>query len=194
MAFLQSTDPLPKPWDSAYIAEKQIKHLSYNAYLRKLLSSRPPSAASSSAVVIPPLTPLSLSVMQPCPTGSHPPFPAGICSTCQPSALTLSSQPFRMVDHVEFADPSIIEGLLTAWRRTGTQRIGFLVGRYDKYEEVPMGVKIVVEALWEPKQEGEVDGLTVETPWEEEPRIAEIAGWCDKGLGVMGMIYTDLTP
>lgn len=99
-----------------------------------------------------------------------------------------------MVDHVEFASPSIIEGLLSAWRRTGTQRLGFLIGRFDKYEKVPMGVKSIVEAIWEPRQEGEVDGLTVETPWEDEARVSEIAGWCEKGLRVVGMIYTDLTP
>lgn len=57
-----------------------------------------------------------------------------------------------------------------------------------------MGVKAVVEAVWEPKQEGELDGLTVETPWDDEARVSEIAGWCDEGLGVVGMIYTDLTP
>jgi nuclear protein localization family protein 4 len=57
-----------------------------------------------------------------------------------------------------------------------------------------MGVKVVVEGIWEPPQEGEVDGLTVQTPWEEQARVEEIAGWCEKGLGVTGMIYTDLTP
>ena len=132
--------------------------------------------------------------MTPCPTASHPPFPAGICSTCQPSALTLTSQAYRMVDHVEFASPALIDGLLSAWRRTGTQRLGFLIGRFDKYEKVPMGVKSVVEAVWEPKQEGELDGLTVEMPWSDEDRVSEIAGWCERGLGVVGMIYTDLTP
>lgn len=99
-----------------------------------------------------------------------------------------------MVDHVEFASPSIIEGLLSAWRRTGTQRIAFLIGREDKYEKVPMGIKVIVEAVWEPKQEGELDGLTVETPWSDESRVQEIARWCDTGLSVVGMIYTDLTP
>ncbi|WVN85392.1 nuclear protein localization protein 4 [Cryptococcus depauperatus CBS 7841] len=181
-----------EPYDPRYQSEHQIKHLSFHAYLRKLLSSKLPS--SSSATDLPPLTPTSLSVVTPCPTGSHMPFPEGICSSCQPSAVTLQSQSFRMVDHVEFSTPNIIEGLLTAWRRTGTQRIAFLIGREDKYEKVPMGIKVVIEALWEPKQEGEVDGLTVETPWEEEPRIEEIAGWCEKGLGVVGMIYTDLNP
>ncbi|KIR82129.1 nuclear protein localization protein 4 [Cryptococcus gattii EJB2] len=181
-----------EPYDPKFQSEHQIKHLSYHAYLRKLLSSRPPTA--SSATDLPPLSPTSLSVITPCPTGAHPPFPDGICSTCQPSAVTLQSQPFRMVDHVEFASPSIIEGLLSAWRRTGTQRIAFLIGREDKYEKVPMGIKVVVEAVWEPKQEGELDGLTVETPWSDESRVQEIARWCDKGLSVVGMIYTDLTP
>ncbi|KIR37157.1 nuclear protein localization protein 4 [Cryptococcus deuterogattii MMRL2647] len=181
-----------EPYDPKFQSEHQIKHLSYHAYLRKLLSSRPPTA--SSATDLPPLSPTSLSVITPCPTGAHPPFPEGICSTCQPSAVTLQSQPFRMVDHVEFASPSIIEGLLSAWRRTGTQRIAFLIGREDKYEKVPMGIKVIVEAVWEPKQEGELDGLTVETPWSDESRVQEIARWCDKGLSVVGMIYTDLTP
>jgi len=99
-----------------------------------------------------------------------------------------------MVDHVEFATPAIIDNLLTAWRRTGSQRFGYLIGRYDKYEKVPMGVKAVVEAVWEPKQEGELDGLTIEVPWSDEKRVGEIASWCEKGLGVVGMIYTDLTP
>lgn len=99
-----------------------------------------------------------------------------------------------MVDHVEFATPAIIDSLLSAWRRTGSQRFAFLIGRYDRYEKVPMGVKAVVEAVWEPKQEGEIDGLTIETPWSDEKRVAQIAGWCEQGLGVVGMIYTDLTP
>ena len=99
-----------------------------------------------------------------------------------------------MVDHVEFASPSIINGLLDAWRRTGTQRLGFLIGRFDRYDKVPMGVKSVVEAVWEPLQEGEVDGLTIETPWSDQDRVSEIAAWCERGLSLVGMIYTDLTP
>jgi nuclear protein localization family protein 4 len=97
-----------------------------------------------------------------------------------------------MVDHVELASPDLIDGILSAWRRTGLQRIGYLLGRYDRYDKVPMGVKAVVESIFEPMQEGEVDGLTVETPWSDENRVKQVAEWC--GLTVVGVIYTDLSP
>jgi nuclear protein localization family protein 4 len=38
-----------------------------------------------------------------------------------------------------------------------------------------------------------VDGLTVEVPWEDEKTVAKIAALCEKGMVVVGMIYTDLT-
>ena len=58
---------------------------------------------------------------------------------------------------------------------------------------LPICVKAVVEAVHEPEQEGEVDGVTVKLPWEEEERVSRLAGWCAKGLQVVGMDYTDLT-
>jgi hypothetical protein len=66
-----------------------------------------------------------------------------------------------MVDHVEFASPLLIEKFLNAWRRTGKQRFGLLLGRFKPYEKVPMGIRAVVEAIHEVEQEGEVDGLTL---------------------------------
>lgn len=97
-----------------------------------------------------------------------------------------------MVDHVEFAHPQLIENLLNFWRSTGLQRFAFLLGRYETYDKVPMGVKAVVEAMTEPPQEGDADGLTLGVPWEEAARIERLAGNC--GLSIVGMIYTDLTP
>ncbi|CDO72743.1 hypothetical protein BN946_scf184990.g26 [Trametes cinnabarina] len=181
-----------EPYDAAYHAEHNIKHLSYHAYLRKLT----PKASSSASVtsVLPPLNPLSYKVKDPCPTGGHPPWPAGICTSCQPSAITLQSQPFRMVDHLEIASPEIVDRFLEAWRRTGVQRFGWLIGHYEPYPDVPMGIKAVVEAIHEPPQEGEIDGLTLGLPWEDEPRIRALAAQATTPLQIVGYIFTDLEP
>ncbi|BGO98579.1 Nuclear protein localization protein 4 [Rhodotorula toruloides] len=179
-----------EPFDAEYHASHNIKHLSYHAYLKKLHASIPSSAQSST--YIPPLSEESYRVAVPCSSGSHPPWPAGICTKCQPSAITLTRQQYRMVDHVEFANPALIDGLLGFWRQTGTQRFGYLLGTYAPYEEVPMGVKAVVEAIHEPPQEPHADGITVGFPWEEEAKVQALADAC--GLQIVGVIFTDLTP
>ncbi|KAI0374534.1 polyubiquitin-tagged protein recognition complex Npl4 component [Pilatotrama ljubarskyi] len=181
-----------EPYDAAYHTEHNIKHLSYHAYLRKLT----PKASSSASVtsILPPLNPPSYKVKDPCPTGGHPPWPAGICTACQPSAITLQSQPFRMVDHLEIASPDIVDRFLQAWRVTGVQRFGWLIGHYEPYPDVPMGIKAVVEAIHEPPQEGQIDGLELGLPWEDEPRIRALAAQATTPLQIVGYIFTDLEP
>ena len=181
-----------EPYDAQYHAQNNIKHLSYHAYLHKLT----PKASSSASVtsILPPLTPLSYKVKDPCPTGGHPPWPAGICTACQPSAITLQSQPFRMVDHLEIASQDIVERFLQAWRATGGQRFGWLIGHYEPYPDVPMGVKAVVEAIHEPPQQGEIDGLELAIPWEDETRIRSLAEKATTPLHIVGYIFTDLEP
>ncbi|KAH9836514.1 polyubiquitin-tagged protein recognition complex Npl4 component [Rhodofomes roseus] len=181
-----------EPYDAAYHAEHSIKHLSYHAYIRKLTPKI--SATTSSTALLPPLSQLSYKVKVPCPSGGHPPWPASICTACQPSAITLQSQPFRMIDHLEIASTAIVDRFLHAWRRTGTQRFGWLIGHYEPYEEVPMGVKAVVEAIHEPPQEGELDGLSLGLPWEDEQQIKELARASAKPLQIVGYIFTDLEP
>ncbi|GAA5823532.1 hypothetical protein JCM11251_000669 [Rhodosporidiobolus azoricus] len=178
-----------EPFDAEYHAQNSIKHLSYHAYLKKLHASIPTSAQSST--YIPPLSTESYRVAVPCSSGSHPSWPAGICTKCQPSAVTLSRQTYRMIDHVEFASPDLINGLLSFWRKTATQRFGYLLGSYAPYDKVPMGVKAVVEAIHEPPQEPHTDGITVGFPWEEEEKVVALAAAC--GLQVVGVIFTDLT-
>ena len=179
-----------EPYDAAYHTEHNIKHISYHAYLRKLA----PKASDTAAALLPPLSTLSYKVKVPCPSKGHPPWPAGICTACQPSAITLQSQPFRMVDHLEIASMDIVDKFLQAWRATGLQRFGFLIGHYEPYDEVPMGIKAVVEAIYEPPQEGELDGLTLGIPWEEEPRIRDLIKNASKPMNVVGYIFTDLDP
>jgi len=56
-----------------------------------------------------------------------------------------------------------------------------------------MGIKAVVEAIHEPPQEGELDGITLGIPWEDERRIRHLCSLSAKPLGIVGQIFTDLT-
>ncbi|KAI9599130.1 nuclear protein localization protein 4 [Syncephalis fuscata] len=186
-----------EPYDEKYRAEKNIKHMSFYAYLKKLQASAGNASFGQFSkwrgIADQPLEMPDYRVKPNCKNG-HAPWPKSICSKCQPSAVTLKRQEFRMVDHVEFSSQQIINRFLDAWRHSGAQRFGWLYGRYEQYDAVPLGVKAVVEAIYEPDQK--CDPLWVEVTGVDDPdfkgdcRADEVAAAC--GLTRVGMIWTDL--
>jgi nuclear protein localization family protein 4 len=176
------------------LEDKGIKHLSFQSYLRQAIPKQNyekflKDTSQSDGQVYPPLEEEDYRVKQNC-KGGHPPWPASICSKCQPGAITLQRQKFRMVDHIEFSTPKVIETFLEGWRSTGFQRIGVLYGRYESYPEVPLGVKAVVECIYEPPQTGYTDELEIAEQDPDQTQLDEVAKYL--GLQVVGVIYTDL--
>lgn len=130
--------------------EQKIKHLSFHAYIRKLTSG-----VDRGKFVA--LEDLNCRIKTGC--GDHPPWPKGICSKCQPSAITLNRQVYRHVDNVMFENAALVERFLNYWRTTGHQRMGFLYGTYEVNTDVPLGLRAHVAAIYEPPQESSRDAI-----------------------------------
>jgi nuclear protein localization protein 4 homolog len=178
-----------QPYDQKYLQEKKIKHMSFHAYLAQIRETAKILPATH-PMFIPPLDEMEYTLKTPCPSQTHAPYPDGICTKCQPSAISLTSQKFRMVDHIEFESSTIIDQFLQYWRQSGVQRAGYLYGRYEPFSEVPLGVKAVVSCIYEPPQEAGHDWIQLSVPDPDDNEVEKLA--CSLGLERVGVIYTDL--
>ncbi|XP_053976809.1 nuclear protein localization protein 4 homolog isoform X1 [Hylaeus volcanicus] len=169
-----------EPFDEIYLKEQNIKHLSFHSYLRKL------TAGVDRGKFIQ-LDDISCRIKTGC--KDHPPWPRGICSKCQPNSIILNRQTYRHVDNVMFENPSLVERFLNYWRITGHQRIGYLYGRYEIHSDIPLGIRAVVAAIYEPPQESKRDTLRL-LPDEKEALVDELAHLLN--LRKVGWIFTDL--
>lgn len=105
-------------------------------------------------------------------------------------SVVLERQPYRHVDHIEFEDPKMLDNFIGAWRASGRQRCGFLLGRYIREPSgIPLGIAAQVVAIYEPPQRGSVDEVSLLKD-ANEARVDEI---CEKfGLVRVGFVWTAL--
>uniref|UniRef100_A0AAR5QAR6 Nuclear protein localization protein 4 homolog n=1 Tax=Dendroctonus ponderosae TaxID=77166 RepID=A0AAR5QAR6_DENPD len=171
-----------EPFDEAYLKEHNIKHLSFHSYLRKMMSGVDRGKFLA-------LEDISCSIKAGC--KDHPPWPKGICSKCQPNAITLNMQAYRHIDSVAFENTNLVEKFLNYWRASGYQRIGYLYGNYEVHTDVPLGIRANVVAIYEPPQESSRDSIRLLVD-EKEDILRQISS----ALGIMrvGWIFTDLVP
>eukprot|EP00281_Chroomonas_sp_CCMP1168_P035876 CAMPEP_0206241856 /NCGR_PEP_ID=MMETSP0047_2-20121206/16734_1 /ASSEMBLY_ACC=CAM_ASM_000192 /TAXON_ID=195065 /ORGANISM="Chroomonas mesostigmatica_cf, Strain CCMP1168" /LENGTH=584 /DNA_ID=CAMNT_0053666811 /DNA_START=112 /DNA_END=1863 /DNA_ORIENTATION=- len=182
----QSIDSMAvEPYDEKLLKEKDIKLMSFHAYLRKLNSVqgggkfselRRHDFGSYGAA------------------GGKAGKAAGwgsktVNMSSMPKAMTLNRQKYRHVDRVEIEDHTIFNSFLDAWRQTGAMRYGYLYGTYEQDPNVPLGIKAVVKAIYEPPQECALDGVNMlEDPnGETVDKVAEMLG-----LRKVGWIFIDL--
>lgn len=90
-----------------------------------------------------------------------------------------------------FENPQVVEHFLNYWRVTGMQRLGFLYGNYEEAENVPLGIRAKVLAIYEPPQESTKDSVKL-LP---DTNIALVDDISRKlCIRRVGWIFTDLMP
>jgi nuclear protein localization protein 4 homolog len=134
-----------EPFDLEYLSSREppIKYVSFHAYLKSLKNGPDRGKYTN-------LEMLNCKIKPGC--MDHPAWPKGICNKCQPSTIYLNRQPYRHTDNVMFENGQIVEDFLNYWRKSGHQRVGLLYGRYEAYDGVPLGLRAVVSAIYEPPQ------------------------------------------
>jgi nuclear protein localization family protein 4 len=171
-----------EPFDVKYLESRDppIKFLSIHSYFRKLTSGIDKGKFVS-------LEDLSCRIKPGC--TDHPPWPEGICTKCQPSAITLARQTYRHIDNIMFEDGKIVDRFLNGWRKSGRQRIGFMYGHLEEYTDVPLGIKGVVSVIYEPPQISSPLSVELIASQDEEDSVEQIA----RVLGLQKVGYPSLS-
>ena len=93
------------------------------------------------------------------------------------------------MDNVSIENEHIVNRFLDFWRGSSFQRVGYLIGRYEPFQEVPLGIKANVVAIYEPPQKCTESGVSFENDPNEEI-VDELCRALD--MKRIGWIFTDL--
>lgn len=126
--------------------------------------------------------------------GNHKPWPAGVCDKCRPSDVTLNRQKYRHVDNISFENDLLVSRFLDFWRLSGFQRIGLLYGYYEQHADVPLGIRAVAAAVYEPQQtDGQASAALNDASFETDKALVDRLA-AALGLRPVGWMFTDLAP
>ncbi|KAH7650331.1 nuclear pore associated (NLP4) with N-terminal ubiquitin domain [Cryptosporidium bovis] len=110
-----------------------------------------------------------------------------------PPSVTLKHQPYRHVDHLEMMNLTEAMKFVDYWKSTLgmlKQRVGWMYGYYREDSSYPMGIRAVMEAIYEPPQEGSFgsDGSLILENDTFKPSVDAIAN--SLGLECLGLVFT----
>lgn len=162
-----------------------VKHISFDEFLsaskQKCKGIHDPLSKCNNCM--PPLE-VSYKMKKNC--SFHPPYPQGMCVKCIPPGVSLGRQRYRHVDYVSFMNIEEVNNFVMSWNKDLClkQKMAFLFGYYSEDPNYAQGIRVNVEALYEPPQIGDHHGVTSLTDKDIAvvDRVAksltlEIVGW-----------------
>lgn len=113
--------------------------------------------------------------------------PKGTCIHCLPPALHCKRQEYRHIDYVSFLNVSEIQAFENNWKTYGEMRVGFLYGWFCEDPDYEDGVRVMVETIYEPPQQGNYETFNI-IDIDQPNKVDKIA----EGLGLekVGIIFT----
>eukprot|EP01097_Dermamoeba_algensis_P007425 TRINITY_DN4684_c0_g1_i1.p1 TRINITY_DN4684_c0_g1~~TRINITY_DN4684_c0_g1_i1.p1 ORF type:complete len:619 (-),score=143.26 TRINITY_DN4684_c0_g1_i1:40-1896(-) len=172
-----------EPWMS-----QGVKFIPFHSFLRQRLFAKcnHPSVSSK----CPFCQPLEEDSFKPANCNRHPPWPEAVCPACRPSDIKLQKQEYRHVDSVVFDSPDILDDFLNVWRQTGVQRCGFLIGKYVRDDNIPLGIRAQVSAIFTPPQKGTLKSVELLKDPASEQKLDEFLKILN--LRRVGFVWTSI--
>lgn len=94
------------------------------------------------------------------------------------------------MDNITIENEDVVNKFLDFWRASSHQRVGYLIGRYEPFADVPLGTKAVVTAIYEPPQTSSEQSVRFEEADPHEEAVDKLCAFL--GMRRVGWIFTDL--
>lgn len=104
-----------------------------------------------------------------------------------PPSINMKRQDYRHVDYVQFMNSSEISNFVNYWLNSFEERVGWLYGYYAEDPDYELGIRAIVEAIYEPPQHGTYNNVEIhQDPF--QPQVDLVAS--SLGMQKIGWIYT----
>ena len=106
-----------------------------------------------------------------------------MCNKCIPPNVIIKRQEYRHVDYVEFMNINQIQDFVKYWvqkKHTAEQRVGYLYGYYAQDPNYKGGIRVIVEAIYEPEQSGTYSDFQIK----DNPKKSHRADLIANGLSL----------